>query len=509
MRRPLGLLGSWLGIVGYQSVGFLAMVATSLLAVVVIPPQVWGDYWVLLSLVQVVNGIGLSWISQSVLLFARDELRRRGDIRETLSTALVLQGLLLAALVVLGLLVWPLTASLLEISRSIFLLTLTAVALMGALETMSYALQADERFTGLGIGSALSKLGPLLAVAVVWAGLSASPQLLLVGLAGGLAAGLAATVRAMPPATGNEALPSLTAAWSIVSYGRSLPVAIAAGVMSAWMHVWFVKAYGGAAEAGVYAWAASLYALASAALMPMSAVIAPHLMDLVLANERDRARQRTALFTAVTVLAAIAAPAALAGLRLLSAALPDRYSGAGPILVVLLAAVPAQVLTYLCSPLLRAFPHMMGRVVTINMLMAALNVVLNFVLTPKLGGIGAAASLVSSVWAAALLAEHYTRQAVDGAQTGKQTLVLLSTAAISLTAAILAISLPALAAGPVGLAVSGLLLVAARRFGLLQPLSIFVHHLNILPQPLRNALTGFLLWCDTGRRTSRRGGTVS
>ena len=110
MRRPLGLLGSWLGIVGYQSVGFLAMVATSLLAVVVIPPQVWGDYWVLLSLVQVVNGIGLSWISQSVLLFARDELRRRGDIRETLSTALVLQGLLLAALVVLGLLVWPLTA---------------------------------------------------------------------------------------------------------------------------------------------------------------------------------------------------------------------------------------------------------------------------------------------------------------------------------------------------------------------------------------------------------------
>ena len=71
MATPLAMLKNWIEILGFQALGFLASSATAVIAVIAVPPQVWGEYWLLLSIVQVVSGVGLSWVAQSVSLLAR------------------------------------------------------------------------------------------------------------------------------------------------------------------------------------------------------------------------------------------------------------------------------------------------------------------------------------------------------------------------------------------------------------------------------------------------------
>ena len=509
MATPVGLLKSWMRILGYQALGFLMMAANAILIVAVVPPRIYGDYVVLLSIIQVVSGIGLSWVAQSTLLFAREEAVATGDVRGTLLGALLLQAGLFAVLVAMGWLVRPKLAPYIELSPTLFLLIAAAVALMAAFETISYVLQGAERFDGLGRGAALNKLGPLCALLAIWAGAAASADLLLIGMVGGFAAASAITFAALPPRSPAAA----PGAWSVVGrlagYGMWLPAASTAGILSAWMHIWFVRAYGGAAEAGVYGWAASIHLVIGAALMPLSAVIAPHLIDLAVKDAREASRRRVALFQAVTLLAAVAAPIILAAVRSAGLALPERYANAGPILVLLLAAVPAQLMMVLVGPLLRAHPAMIKWVIWVNVLMAAASLVLNLALTTRLGGTGAAIALGISVWCGALALNAIAVRLVGRSELSvKASPVALPLAGlVSLAGAIAVAHLSPVSSVLLGLPASLLLLVAVRSAGLLRPLATLSYHLDFLPPGPRLHLTRFLLWCDTGRRSGTQGGT--
>jgi len=508
MRTPLAMLRSWAEVFGYQALGFLILVATVMLSAIAVPPAVWGEYWTLYALMQMVGGIVLSWVAQSVPLFARAEIRQRGDIRTTLTSALAIQGVLILAFSATGIAILTATGQQAAVSPIVLFLLVLAITLSAAQETLSYALQADNRFTGLGLGSALGKLGPLLAVAAIWAGAPAVAELLLAGLVFGFAASLVATTAAMPPAAGEAARPSRKSMFTIITYGHKLPIAIAAGLVSAWMHVWFVRAWGGVHEAGVYGWAASLHALVGSVLMPLSAVITPHLMDLALTNEQERSRHRADLFIAVMVLAAALAPAYLGAVRALSALLPSQYADAGPILVLLLATVPAQLFAYLATPMLRAHPGMIGRIVAVNVLMLGLGALLNLLLTPRLGGLGAALALATSLWSGALAIDRQTRRAIGEAPetSRRSTLTVIGSGATVLILASVLVQLPAVLGIAGGLIAAAALIASVRALGLLRPLVSFSYHMSFLPQRINRPLTTFFHWCDTGARSSGRGG---
>lgn len=495
MASPIVLLKHWLGILGYQAVAFLTVMATTLIAGIAVPPNVWGHYFLLLSLVQIVSGIGLSWVSQSVLLFARAELHRSGGLRETLWSALSLQALIFALLVAVGWLVRPHAVSLIALGPAAYCLVALAVLLTAAFETLAYVLQADNRFQGLGFGAAIGKLGPLFAACAVWAGAPATAEVLLTGLVGGLAVGFATTACALPPRKAAAAGPTLAAVREIVSYGARLPLAIAAGVASAWMHVWFVRVYAGASEAGIYGWAASLYALVAAGLMPLSAVMAPHLADLALTGQQAQSQVRAGMFLAVVTLAAIALPGVLGLLRLASLALPARYAASGPLLVMLFAAVPALVTTYLATPMLKGYPDQISKFVTANVVMAAANVVLNLVLTTRFGGDGAALSLVLATWTGAIVIDRQTRVAIGAERPARRraTAILVASAAGSVASAFAANALDVATSVPAGLLVSAALLAVARRTGHLRDLGPAADHMTFLPHRLRRALTRFLV----------------
>jgi O-antigen/teichoic acid export membrane protein len=493
-----GVVRSWLGILGYQALGFLVMAATSMVAVVAVPPRIWGEYWLLLSAVQVISGVTLSWVGQSTLLFARKEQRASGDIRSTLASALALQAAIWVIVVIAGMAVRKLPWISQHVTPSISALLVLSIGLLAAYETVSYALQAQHRFDGLGKGAAMSKLGPLLAVAAIWSGAPSSAGLLLAGLAAGYAAALLVTVLALPARSGGRSRPSWSAIRDVISYGSRLPIASAATLASTWLHVWFVRSFSGAAEAGVYAWAASLQMLVSAMLIPLATVLSPQLTDIVLDERKAHASRAIHTILALGVLAAALAPLALATMRVAATILPERYAAAGPILIVMLAGSPAQIMALLTAPMVRAVPALMNGFVKRALAVAASNLLLNAVLTPLLGAAGAALSLALTFWIACALQSRQATAAFTIGPTplGAPPRVILLAGAVVIPIALLLSALPPGVSFAAGLASTFILIVAARQANLLAPLAGLPRELDFPQYTFQTTLTRLFHWCQ-------------
>ena len=101
---------------------------------------------------------------------------------------------------------------------------------------------------------------------------------------------------------------------------------------------------------------------------------------------------------------AIATNAGLwASFPLLRPLVPARYAPAYPIVLVLLAAVPAQLISYLVTPLANAYEGLLPRIVVVSFGIAVLNVVGDLLLVPKIGIMGAAIATTSAFSLGALL----------------------------------------------------------------------------------------------------------
>jgi O-antigen/teichoic acid export membrane protein len=502
------LLARWAGIVGWQGIGLMLTLGTMALAAGMIPPRVWGEYWLLYSVVQITSGLALSWVAQSTLYFAREEARATGSVHVTLSSAMGLDAAILALLCPVGLIIaWSLPAA---SGMPVWLpvLLLVGIAALAAYEVTTYALQAVDRFDGLGAGSAISKAGPLAGLALIAMGAPNEAGLLLGAQVIGLLAALAVIGSALPPPSGPRFAPSPELARRIAGYGARLPVGIAAGVLSAWMHVWFVRAFAGPEATGVYAWAAGIHAVLLSGLMPLSAVLAPRMIDLVQSRSAEAVGDRTALFTSIVLLVTAMAPLGFVALQIAGLALPARLAGAGPILLVLSSALPAALAANLASPILLAYPAMIGRIVRVNVLMAGANLGLNLALTPILGGLGAAIALSLAVWLGAeVLLRDAASLAPSPARSTRRHIAALPLAGLVLVAVALLLGhtapAPAMALGVIAALAMTILL---RELGALVPLGSLAHHVSNLPQPIERPLTRFLAWCHSPARKNQPNG---
>lgn len=511
MNKPAHFLKTWAAIVGFQALGFITVAATALLMTVAVPPSIYGEYWLLLSTLQICGGIALSWVAQTILPIARDEMRATGAVHGSLVSALLLQGLLMVLMLAAGLFVREHVRSLGAVSMTVVLLIVVATAASAAFETMSYAAQASGRFEGLGAGSLLTKLGPLAAVMIIALGVPARSEVLIGGFATGFLAALVFMFRNVP-SPAKATWPLRATIRQIGRLGALRPLAAAAGVLSIWIPSWFVAAHGGMAETGTFAWAASIHLLVGALLMPLSAVLSPQLIDLVLDDRRQAIAGRISIFVSLMVLAACLAPLALTAVHLATALLPASYARSGPILVLLLSTVPAQLLSYLLSPLLQARAESVRMIVLVNVITASANVALNFALTPIFWGLGAAAALAVATWCGSFavycVAAGLARSDGSAAWRDGVGIMMAIAAAVCVTTALLLPGARPVVAVPIAFSLTVLCVLASRKAGLLAPLKALDQLTSVLPQGARRSLTRFAGWCDTVTPDRERDGAA-
>jgi O-antigen/teichoic acid export membrane protein len=275
----------------------------------------------------------------------------------------------------------------------------------------------------------------------------------------------------------------------LLAYGWRLPFGTAAGVMATWLGVWFVRGHLGVAEAGLYAWANTLFGLVAAVLLPLSAVLAPGMVDLRLSGNGDAIALQIRRTLAVALLAGALLPLGLAVLRLIGSAVPEAYAPAVPLLVILCGAAPAQLLAYALNPLLMAHEHLVGRGVAANIAIATLIAAGNAVLVPLAGMVGAALATLLALWIAALIWIGVARTLVPAARGLWHSWASLAAPAMAATIAVALLPWPA--ALPLGAGATALLLLAGRRLRWFDGVEALCAHL-----PRQAASLGrCLIWC--------------
>jgi O-antigen/teichoic acid export membrane protein len=499
---PTSILASWLGMLGYQAAGFVLSIGTIGVAAVAVPPAAWGEYGMLLSIVQFGYAIGLSWLSQCVLRIGRQEFAESGHISVTLSTCVALAVACFAGVAVLVWLVAPLASGLVRLQAGSLLLVVVALAAFAMFEMTSYAAQATGRFDGYKSGQLVYRAGPLAMVALIWFGVAAEPVYLLGGAAAGWLVAAITTRRATRESRIAVASVTQASVRRIVRYGRLLPIASAASMVFVWMDVWFLGAMFGSDAAGTYWLAFNVLMIGGAILMPLSAAIAPRMIDLRLADDRSAIELRRRIIIGLGLAGAIVVVAGSGPLGMVAGwVLPERYSGAGPLVVLLAASLPAQLMASVASPLVLAYEGNVARVAAVHVANATLKALANLALIPAMGMSGAALAtgLVMWFWAVAMVAFIPAQSLaadricpkgavssieVSRAMTGA---ILVAAAALAAGLAITRLSVPS--GSILGAVAAAVLWVVVRSAGLLAPLGELEALLSGLPPRWRSMAT--------------------
>lgn len=481
---PSSILRNWQRIVGLQGIAAVAAVITAGLAAASIPPATFGAYGLMLSVVQIAYGVGFAWLNHALFRFAREEYGARGTVTGTLWPVLGGHALLLVGAAAGAILLATPLSAWLTLPGSALGWCLAGLAALVVFEALTYAAQAGGHFRGYGLGQVMTKAGPLIAVLLfVWLP-TAGAITLFAGALGGWLAALALTA---PAVRWTPARPA--AMGPLLSYGWRLPFGTAAGVLATWLGVWFVRGHLGVADAGLYAWANTLFGLVAAVLLPLSAVLAPGMVDLRLSGNGDAIALQIRRTLAVALLAGAMLPLGLAVLRLIGGAVPEAYAPAVPLLVILCGAAPAQLLAYALNPLLMAHEHLVGRGVAANIAIAGLIAAGNAVLVPLAGMAGAALATLLALWIAALIWIGVAHTLVPAARGLWHSWVSLAVPAIAATIAVALLPWPA--ALPLGAGATALLLLAGRRLRWFDGVEGLCAH---LPRQAASLGRG-LIWC--------------
>lgn len=492
-RRPL--LGQWIGLLGYHVVAASIAALTVALAAAVVPPAVYGDYGVMLSIVQCAGSIGLVWINQGVVRVGREERQQTGGTAGTVRAGFVLSaliGLVLGVCAAVVFTMWPAWA-MGGVAVAIMAGTFCSLAAFQFLTSVSLSHGRFEGFAGGQVISRLGLLGGVLAF-VVQDGLG--PLVLLAGAGVGWLAAALYTGRPLTHASCRSADGWQARAREIVRYGRWLPLASAAGLLSQWMGLWLVHRQLGSSEAGIMLWATSVLALAAGTLQPLGAALSPRLIDLRLSDDRSRLRAQLALFVAIGLLLACLSPCVTASVLIAGMLLlPAAYAAAEGPVAVLFAAVPALTLSAVVIPLASAFERFIGALVAVIIAGAVVQLCLLPVLMPLYGVEGACFALATST---ALMAVANCALA-KATHSGREQLLpqIVRTAAVGIVPIVFAVAIRASEprhALIIGLAASIGLLWLSRRAGLLRPLGALAPQFAFLPPGPQRLVLRVIAW---------------
>ena len=396
---------SYLTVIVCQGIAAVAAIATLRWLAVYVDPETFGRYALFLSVVSAAALFFVSWPNAALLRFGREEWVRDGRVGVTLGARVLLfVGSTTVAIAAAWLLDQPLRVFL-HVERSPFVWLALGIVVTPAAELAIYLNQAIGRTEVYGYSPAITRVGffagvaliPLLGVRPGWT-----------YLAGWIIA--STTVSA---AFGFITIPRTS--WSgftvnsgtvitLLKYSWALPFAAISTYVVNWIDMWVIGAVRGVGSVGVYSWAYQITAVAGLAFAPIAVVLTPRVIDARLKQDTVRIARYVDSILPVSILSG----GAIAMLFIfvfpaLQAVASPAYMSSYPVILILLAALPFQLIAYLVTPLANAYERLIPRIVLVSAAIAALNAIGDLLLVPRLGIAGAAIATTTSFSVGGLL----------------------------------------------------------------------------------------------------------
>lgn len=393
------LARAYLTTVVCQAVAAVAAVLSLRWVTVYVAPETFGRYALYLSVVSAGTLFLVSWPNAALLRFGREEWTTSGRVGATLGARTTLFAIFAALAIAIA---WLFDAKLqrfLDLKASPFLWVALGVMVLPASELLIYLSQAVGKTEAYGYTPLVTKAGFLIAVLLIPV-LHPSPDwTYLVGalLSSTVAAAtLAAAVVPRGVWSGFSVRRDTIAA--LVRYSWALPLAGISTYVVNWIDSWVIGSVLGIASVGVYNWAYQTTAIASLAFAPIAVVLTPRVIDARLRNDALRLeRYARSIVPAVMLLAAAIAAALPLVQPALRYLVSPTYGSVHFIIVILMAALPFQLISYLVTPIGNAYEGVVPRFVGVSAAMAIVNAVGDVVLVPRLGIAGAAIATVGAL----------------------------------------------------------------------------------------------------------------
>jgi len=360
--------------------------------------ETFGQYSLYQSVVAAASLLLIGWPNAAVLRFGREEWARHGRVGSTVAVRLTLLAASIATAIAAAWLADPWLRRLLEIRESPFYWIVAGVAAASVAELLIYIGQAVGRTEAYGYSPLITRAGFLIGVALIptlhhsvrWNYLAASI------IAATTAASLVTFARLPTASWAGLQLTSPNVA-AVLKYSWSIPFAAMSVYIVNWVDGWVIREFRGVGPVGVYNWAYQTTAIASLACSPIAAILTPRVIDARVNDDRQRLERYARAILPVTTLASAAIAVGMAFVYpVLTLVASPAYAGAYPIILLLVAALPFQLLGYLVTPLGNAYEALLPRFVFVSAAVALCNTVGDLALVPRIGMAGAAVSTASA-----------------------------------------------------------------------------------------------------------------
>jgi O-antigen/teichoic acid export membrane protein len=406
---------AYLTVIFCQGIAALAAIAALRWVATYVNPDVLGRYSLYQSVVSAGALFLISWPNAALLRFGREEWTTHGRLGVTLGGRLALfvgtAGLALG----LAWLLDPWLRRFIGTDDSPFDWIAAGLIVVPLAELAVYTSQAVGRTTVYGYSPLITRLGFLIGVAsipalhrpVEWSYLAACF----------LTATAAAAVFAfatLPHAawSGLSVRPSVMN--TLVRFSWTLPFGGLSAYVVNWIDSWVIREVWGLSSVGVYNWAYQITAVAALAFAPIAVLLTPRLIDARLRNDTVKIKRYADAILPAALLLSGAVSVGMGGVApLLNRFGSPEYAAAYPVILILLAMLPIQLITYLVTPIANAFESLLPRIVVVSFAIALINIAGDLVLVPRLGMPGAAmATAVAFIVGAMLLIVFIGRMGV-------------------------------------------------------------------------------------------------
>ncbi len=487
---------------GHQVIAILLSVIFLVLLPIAMPAETYGQFSLVLSVAQIVTIVTLSWPNDGMMRYAREDIQSSGTFGGTIGARLGLHAVLLLIVVPLA---WFFSSDLeqvLGVPTGGLPFLLVAFVVLSFNEMGQYAGQAVEKFAGYGLSPVMLRLAQVVALGGFALGWFQDWPALMVGTLIGYALGGAAAWWQIPRAAIGKIKLNFSRLKDILKYSWAVPFGAAGGVVVNWMDLWFLHHMVDDASVGVYAWAYNFSLLASAFLIPLSAMIAPRMIDMKLrADAKGTARYSRAAGAAYFLLIAILPMLFVPVLAIEALVGFGGYSLALMPLLILMAATSFQFASYLIRPVLVADPKLIPMTVIASLGVAIINGIGNYLLIPIFGvsgpALATAIAFAFGMGAQAWIVARYTDSDFPA----------ISVLVIGGAAAIAAVAIPVFWGVRIGIplcaALSVVMILVARKLGLFRGGSAFQILLEELPTRLRGPAVAAVLWLDNKPHTAK------
>jgi O-antigen/teichoic acid export membrane protein len=356
--------------------------------------DIFGRYSLYLSVVSAASMLLIGWSNAALLRYGREEWNESGAIGESLAARILLYiiGIFVAGVAIF--LLDPHIKTFLKVDSSFFVWVFLGVILIPLAETWIYANLAVGRSLAFAYIPVLKRTILLFGIAIIPFFIISEKltHLIVFTLAAALLSSFAALLYLPKGALGNFRL-HRSVLEKIIRYSWAIPFGGASAYIVSWIDLWIIRAYMSTGDVGLYSWAYLITTIAPLAFAPFAAIFTPAMVDARVKNDYEpmvklahRSLRMVILFEVIGVFVlAFVYP-------FLYVLVEPDYLKSYAVLLILLSALPLQLLGYLMTPIGNSFEGLIPKVVVITVIMAVSNIAGDLLLVPLLGMSGAAVS---------------------------------------------------------------------------------------------------------------------